>query len=82
MGKIKVKIKAKQVIEYNQDVEMEVEDFEKVKHLEMDHVGEWHKADRDAYSVLEGYIDCSNIFDCESEYTDVTVTAINDLSKK
>jgi hypothetical protein len=82
MATIKVNIKAKQVIEYNQEVEMEKEDFEKVKHLDMDDVGEWHKADKEAYSVLEGYINFADIFDSEREFTDVTVTALKDVSAK
>jgi hypothetical protein len=78
MSKVKVTIEAKQVIHFNQEVEMDIEDFEKVKHLEMGDVGEWHEADRDAYDVLESYINVSDVFDTDHEFTDVSVCDVSD----
>ena len=78
MSKVKVTIEAKQVIHFNQEVEMDIEDFEKVKHLEMDDVGDWRKEDREAYDVLESYINFSDVFDSNHEFTDVYVNAVSD----
>jgi hypothetical protein len=52
MSKVKVKIEAKQVFHFNQEVEMDEEDFENVKHLKMDNVCGWYDADIEAYNIL------------------------------
>ena len=76
MATIKVNIKAKQVFEFNQDVEMEIEDYEKVKHLDCDDIGAWHKSDQEAYSIIENYINPNDVFSAEQEYTDVSVLSL------
>lgn len=75
MSKVKVTIEAKQVIHFKQEVEMDIEDFEKVKHLEMDDVDDY---DIDAYDVLESYINLSDVFDSDQEFKDVSVNAVSD----
>ena len=74
MAKIKVTIEASQLFRFNQDVEMEQEDFDKVKHLDIDDVGNWSTEDSEAYSVLENYINPNDVFEAREEYTDVSIT--------
>ncbi len=73
MSKVKVIIEAKQVFHFNQEVEMDEEDFENVKHLKMDNVCGWHDADIEAYNILEKYINFSDIVDNDNEFTDVSL---------
>lgn len=67
--RIKVRIRAKQVVHYDQEVMMTEKEFEKVKLFEGDIVD--HSAE--GYGVLEGHIDPGNILAADNEYTDVTV---------
>lgn len=72
---MKVNIKCRQVVTYNQDVEMSQDDFEKFEDSDIDVTG------KDFY-LLQGYIDSSDVFDAEDEYTDVEVIEIKNDKKK
>jgi hypothetical protein len=67
--KINVTIKAKQVIEYYQQVEMNEEDFLVLKELAYDDVSETSEE----YALLERYINPTDVFGNVGEYTDVEV---------
>jgi len=68
---MKVTVKAKQVIEYNQDVEMTEEDFVNLKDIRMDDIS--IDSDPQLYFMLERYIDPSVIFCSDEEFKEVSV---------
>ena len=71
MKKINVEIKCKQVVEYNQLVEMNEDDFYALQELNGDDINE----DRDfvEYRIVEKYIDHSDICSSENQYLSVEV---------
>lgn len=74
MATINVNIKAKQVVNYNQNIEVQIEDFEKIKNLNYDDVREWREDEKEVYNILKKYINNADVFDIENEFMSVSVT--------
>lgn len=74
MSKIKVTIQAKKLLHYEQEVEMEEADYEKVKHLTYDDVNQWLKPDKEAYNIIDKYLNYSDVVDSDDEFKDVSVS--------
>lgn len=70
---MKVNIKCKQVVEYDQTVEMSEEDFEALSDIFGDDVSE--RYDLSLYYILEGCIDPADICSADMEYLSVEVEA-------
>jgi len=72
MSKVKVRIKAKQIISHSKTIEMDQDDFEKIKDLDYDDIStlDWEK-----YEVLERHVDHSEGA-LEDEYQEVIVTKL------
>jgi hypothetical protein len=69
--KIKVTIECKQVVHFYQEVEIDVEDYEKIKDLYGDDVCQ--RNEEEMYSILESLINFQDVYDNDSEFTDVSV---------
>lgn len=67
--KIKVNIKVRQVIQYDQDLEISKEEFEKLKALNGDDV----HPHENGYHDIENVLDVTNILDSE-EWLDFEIT--------
>lgn len=74
--KVTVTIKCKQVMHFEQQVEMSQEDYEKVKDLDYEDVHEIRE--REQYSVLEGYLNFNDILESDDEFLDVQITKDED----
>lgn len=72
--KILISIKAKQVIEYSQEVEVSKEHYKKLKDCDLWDISE--DDDKDLFYLLQGYINHSDVFYGEPEYTDVQITKV------
>ncbi len=70
--KVLVTIKCKQVMHFEQQVEMSQEDFDKVKDIDFDDVHEIRN--REQYSVIEGYLNFMDILESDDEFLDVQIT--------
>jgi rRNA maturation protein Rpf1 len=70
--KVVVTIKCKQVMHFEQQVEMSQEDFDKVKDIDFNDVHEIRN--RDQYSVIEGYLNFMDILQSDDEFLDVQIT--------
>ena len=70
--KVSVTIKCKQVMHFEQQVEMSQEDFDKVKDIDFDDVHEIRN--REQYSVIEGYLNFMDILESDDEFLDVQIT--------
>jgi hypothetical protein len=66
-------IRCKQVVEYSQQHTVTDEEYELIKDLDMDDVGNSGNTKK-VYDVINAYIDPTEVTDCEEEYTDVQVT--------
>lgn len=72
---IKVRIQCKQMMHFDQEVEMSESDYEKIKDFDMDSIDE-HGSMRQEYSIIEGHIDFRDVFDSDSQFEDITITKI------
>lgn len=69
--KVKVTIKCKQVMHYDQQIEISKEDFDKIKDIDF---GDVHLIrDRIQYSIIEGLINYMDILKSDDEFLDVQV---------
>lgn len=75
---MRVTIKCKQVMHFDQEVEMTKEEFEKLMNCDDNDIMQRNHPQE--YSILEGYINFSNVFDSDSEFTDVEVSRVKDAS--
>lgn len=68
---VSVTIKCKQVMHFEQSVEMSESDYEKIKDLNFEDV---HIREREQYSVIEGYLNFMDILESDDEFLDVQIT--------
>lgn len=80
MKKIKVEIRCSRKIYYNQQVEMEKEDFDKVKGLSGEDIMDNGKTQQQ-FSVIEGYINPHDVFDALNEFESVEVSLVKTKKK-
>jgi len=72
MNKIEVTIRCRQVVCYDQVVEMDLEDYEKIKNLDgSEDIDSLHNEEE--FLVLEQYLDLSDIVDSDQEFLEVEV---------
>lgn len=69
--KIKVRIRAKQVVEYDQEVEMSKPEYDTL--MDADDTDISRRENSKAFSILESYITMTEILDAEDEFTDVEI---------
>jgi hypothetical protein len=74
--KVSVTIKCKQVMHFEQSVEMSESDYEKIKDLDFEDVHEIRE--REQYSVIEGYLNFMDILESDDEFLDVQITKDED----
>ena len=74
MSKIKVKITAKQVIHYSQEVEMDLEDYKQVEKLDNEDIENY----KPEYEIIDDYINKQDVCFSDDEYLDVTVKKLSE----
>jgi hypothetical protein len=74
--KVSVTIKCKQVMHFEQSVEMDESDYEKIKDLNFEDVQE--RREREQYSVIEGYLNFMDVLESDDEFLDVQITKYED----
>lgn len=74
--KVSVTIKCKQVMHFEQSVEMSESDYEKIKLLDYDDLHEIRN--KDQYSIIEGYLNFMDILCSDDELLDVQITKDED----
>jgi len=70
MTKVKVEIRCKETVHYNQIVEMDKADYEKLKDLSGDDVSE----PSEEFNLIRDYIDPRDVFDSNNEFESVEVS--------
>lgn len=74
MNRIKVNIEFKQEVTYNQEVEITMDEYEAIKDLVNNDIGDFREDEKEAFEIITNYIDFKDVFDAEQIYTDVMVT--------
>lgn len=70
--KVFVTIKCKQVVHFEQQVEMSKEDFEKIQDINLDDVHEIR--DKEQYLIIEQYLNPMDVLSVDDEFLDVQIT--------
>ena len=74
MNRSKVNIEFKQEVTYNQEVEITMDEYEAIKDLVNNDIGDFREDEKEAFEIITNYIDFKDVFDAEQIYTDVMVT--------
>jgi len=61
---------------FEQSVEMDESDYEKIKDLNFEDVQE--RREREQYSVIEGYLNFMDVLESDDEFLDVQITKYED----
>ncbi len=78
--KVIVNIRCKQVICYRQQKEMTMQEFQSLKECDGDEVHETRNSNQ--YSLLQDYINPSDVFDAHNEYLDFEISLEQGKKKK